>query len=347
LTLLGPVVNIDQPANQAWVNGGGSMKLPSKTDFQGNPLKEPIDVTVYWTERMFFDGKIAEFDGNVQAEQGDPQGGGASLACRKLEVVLDQTVSLKETQGPRGEQPAALYRMLCDQDCRLEKGVRNGDRWEQYQRIEGREVLFDNPSSQLNVYGPGLVTMLHEGSTGDLTGGTPMRSAPARERGQASETKLTRIQFGGHMQANKASGVVIFTERIQLSHVPGATPDAVIDPDKLPVGGLWLACNKLKAVSRRIDEKTVAQEFEATDRVRILGRLASGEFSGTADLVKYVESKDLLILEGQNGNYATLTRQVAPGRPKEPVQAKRIWYWRSLNQVKLDETNQIQVSPGR
>jgi hypothetical protein len=108
---------------------------------------------------------------------------------------------------------------------------------------------------------------------------------------------------------------------------------------------MTLSCNKLRAVSRRLDANTVAQEFEATDRVRLKGKLASGEFSGQSDLVKYDESKDQLILEGQNGNLATLSRQLAPGRPKEPVKAQRIWYWRSENRVKLDGTDQIQVNP--
>lgn len=361
LTLLGPLVHIDQPANNAWINGAGSMKLPARTDFQGNPLQEPVEVTIFWTERMFFDGKIAEFDGNVQAEQGDSDLGGGRLACQKLEVVLDRAVSLKEPRQRDGEPLPGLHRMLCDRGCRLEKGVRSGDRWEQYQRIEAREVLFDNPSSQLNVYGPGIVTMLHEGSAGGFAGalakpqGSPQTnrsnkqpSVPQADRGntaRATETKLTRIHFGGHMQANRASGVVLFTDRIQLMHGPGSDPDAEIHPDRLPVGGLWLGCNRLRAVSRRQEDGTVAQEFEAADRVRIQGRLSSGEFSGQADVVKYVESKDLLILEGQNGNLATLMRQVAPGRPREPVRAKRIWYWRSLNQVRLDETDHIQVNP--
>lgn len=349
LKLLGPTVNIDQPANNAWVNGGGSMRLPSKTDFQGNPLKEPVDVTVYWTDSMFFDGKIAEFDGNVQADQGDTSLGGARLACQKLEVVLDRTVSMKDPQGKPSEQPAALYRMLCDRNCRLEKGVREGAKWKQFQRIEGREVLFDNPSSQLNVYGPGVVHMLHEGSSGDLAGTAPLpapkTTAPKKDAKEA-EMKLTRINFQGHMQANKASGVVIFTDHIDLIHVPASDPDAPIDPLKLPIGGMWLGCNKLRAVSRRIDANTVQQEFEATDRVRIQGRMASGEYSGQADIVKYDESKDLLILESTGTNLATLSRQIAPGRPKEPVRAKRIWYWRTENRVRLDDTDVIQVTPG-
>src|SRR5262249_54576259 len=35
ITMIGPEVNIDQVANKAWVNGIGSMKMPSTTDFEG------------------------------------------------------------------------------------------------------------------------------------------------------------------------------------------------------------------------------------------------------------------------------------------------------------------------
>jgi hypothetical protein len=348
LTLLGTVVNIDQPANNAWVNGPGSMKLPTKTDFQGNPLKEPTEVTIYWSERMFFDGKIAEFGGNVQAEQGDLNHGGARLACQELQVFLDRTVSLKETQGQAAEQPAALHRMLGTDDCRLEKGVREGDTWRQYQRIEGKAVVFDNPSSQLNVSGPGTVHMLHEGAAGDLAGVAPPPSrtvSPAKPV-QPAEMKLTRIEFGGHMAANKASGVVTFLDRVRLVHLPATHPDTRIDLDALPPGGMWLACNKLQAVSKRVDKKTVTQEFVASDRVRIKGRQAGTEFSGQADLATYDESKDQLILEGQGSSRATLARQVVPGRPPEKVSARKIWFYRHENRVRFDDTDTIQVNPG-
>jgi hypothetical protein len=340
-------VNIDQVDNKAWVNGVGSMKMPSKTDFEGTALKEPVDVIIYWNERMFFDGRFAEFDGGVQADQGDLQTNGARLVSKRLEVVLDRFVSFKEKQPGQGEQPAALYRLMCDQDCRLEKGTKEGGRWRQFQRVTGREVAFENPTSELSVYGPGTVHMLQLGSRqgtnplGKAPASDPLKPAPSQKPGDA-EMKLTRINFEGHMQANKNTNTVVFSIGVNLVHLPAEHPDLKIDEDNLPPGGFAMTCGRLTATTRKIDAKTTSQEFEATTRVQLRAK----SFRATADLVKYDESKDLLILEGINGNPAVLYRQKGgPGSPLEPVKAKKIWFWQKENRASFDGTETIQVNP--
>ena len=339
LRIMGPEVNIDQMENKAWVNGGGSLSMPSRTDFQGAPLDKPVEVVIYWNERMYFDGKYAEFAGNVQADQDN-----ARLTCGTLQVVLDRYVSLQETKRDGKQVPAALDRMLCDQRVTLQNGIREGDKWVEYQRIEGQEVAFDNPSAELNVKGPGALYVLQTGNPADGPFRPPSEPSANRVRDSAkkpsSRMMLTRIRFHGTMQASRANGVVVFLEDVELVHIPADDPDVRIDLDRLPKDGLLLRCGMLKGLNPRMSDRTTTQVFEANYQVRVHAR----EFFAQADKVKYDESKDLLILVGQGGNLARLWRQKAPGTPPEEIRAKKVWYWRKQNKVRFDETDTIKVN---
>jgi hypothetical protein len=138
------------------------------------------------------------------------------------------------------------------------------------------------------------------------------------------------------MQANKATGIVVFIQGVQLLHLPAEDPDVPVDPDNLPEGGMWMRCHKLRGLNRKLDDKTSTNEFEATGRVFVRAR----EFSAQADFVKYDQSKELLILEGEGSN-ARLWRQTRPGLEPQKTEAKRIWYWRNTNTIRFDETDSI------
>src|SRR5207245_2012317 len=69
LIIMGPEVNIDQTKNTAWVNGIGAMTMDSNTGFQGEKLNRTVPLTIHWNKSMYFNGKFAEFHGNIQADQ--------------------------------------------------------------------------------------------------------------------------------------------------------------------------------------------------------------------------------------------------------------------------------------
>src|SRR5262249_19582790 len=92
LNIFGTEVNIDQKTDMAWVISVGMMRMPSTADFQGMnrdgpappaPKRDtPVDLKVYWTRDMLFNGKRALFHGNVQAEQE-----ASRLTCEKMQVL--------------------------------------------------------------------------------------------------------------------------------------------------------------------------------------------------------------------------------------------------------------------
>src|SRR5262249_41026915 len=136
MIITGPEVNIDQVANKAWVNGLGSLKMPSESDLNGQKLAKPKDLTIRWHEDMDFNGQCAVFHGDSQAEQED-----AHLTCQDLQVFFDRAISLRA--GEKGDTPARVKELVCDRKVRVEDTTREGSRLLRYQRLVSAELQFD------------------------------------------------------------------------------------------------------------------------------------------------------------------------------------------------------------
>ncbi len=122
LIVVGPEIEVDQGDNTAIVDGDGYMKMENTTDFQGNPLKKPEWLTVFWKKLMRFEGSFAEFHGDIEAEQAHSR-----LQCQMLQVYFDKPVSLGDQRGaekkdrPKGEEPAKAKKLLCDRSVKVEE----------------------------------------------------------------------------------------------------------------------------------------------------------------------------------------------------------------------------------
>ncbi|MBV9122330.1 MAG: hypothetical protein JO112_03080, partial [Planctomycetes bacterium] len=177
-SILGPEVTIDQKTNVAQVNGLGVMKLPASNDFGGRPLAHAAEITIVWRDSMLFDGKCAEFHGDIQAKQQNSR-----LLCQEMQVFLDRAISFKE--GDRGRQPAKVQKLLCDKQVFVEDKTLQGTQLVNYKRLTTPVVSFDNEEGKVTAAGPGLVHILQPGSDEDplLNPTTPNsgpKPAPAR-----------------------------------------------------------------------------------------------------------------------------------------------------------------------
>ena len=334
MVVLGPFIELDQTQNIVQVTGQGRMRLPSKSDFEGAALKEPTDVVLTWTKRMLFDGRSAEFDGQVVALQGS-----ASLSCQKLTVVLDRQISLRERlpEEKGKEQPATLRRLLCNQEVVLEKRLNEGTPQYDYQRVRGSQLDFDNIQGLLIVQGPGQVDIVRPGQDMVHVAQNQRQAQP-----QIAGLKLTRIIFHGRMEAQPKSGLVIFTDgQTELFHLPSTNPDREIDADRLPPGGLYMTCKILKGMNRKVESQQAIQEYEASSQIRI----RFGENSAQADHLKYEEQKGWLILEGRNGNLVTLSRQQKTGEKPQLIRAGQIIYRVKEGTFHFNNTDSLNVLP--
>jgi lipopolysaccharide export system protein LptA len=334
------------------------MKMPSDKTFNGDALEKPVELTVHWNRDMFFNGRYALFHGGIQAEQENSR-----LACQTLQVFLDRFVSLKETekvastaQGQKPDAPAKVQKLVCDkdvriEDCKREEGKARG-KVVSYQCIEAPILSLDNEENVVTAPGPGIVRLLQLGPKDDSTTGSPgmpMQPAGAPKPPGATpppeEMKLTRINYLGRMFGNNTTRTAVFYDSVEVVHVPTENPNLVIDVDKpLPQGAMYLRCNQLKVYSRKVpgtqtqnqntgkpEEKT-NQELEAHGKAMVQAQ----EFWGRADVIKYDESKELVVFESAEGNLATLYRVKVRGGQAEEIRGKKIFYWRRTNDFKIE-----------
>jgi lipopolysaccharide export system protein LptA len=334
LFILGPDINIDQTTNEAEVRGLGAMRLPSRANLDGSPLDKETELTISWENRMLFRGQDARFWGKIHAEQGS-----GHLACSFMQVFLDRKISLRE--GEKTDQPAKVQKLVCDKDVWIEDFTRQGRRLVASKRIDCISLSVDNDTqtddSQLDASGPGRVRLFQVGTSQELLPGLTTarpssRPSPARpgqkpvqtpSKGE-EERKLTQVIYQGKMSANNKRGIATFYDKVELYNVPATDPDMKIDDKRLPPDGVFLTCEKLEVLSHKLPNGTTTKEMRAYRKVFI----ESQDFSGLADVVKYDESKEQIILEGTEGKPAILYREKVRGRERETIKGKKITYMR-------------------
>lgn len=339
LFLSGPEIKLDQQQNTIEVVRAGTMRLPTRSDFEGRTLAQETDLTLEWTTQMLFDGSVATFVGNVRAEQQQ-----ARLTAGKLNVELDQKLSLKRRpEGAAKDKPIALLRLIGGNGVILE---RRGEKVGEYQRVQGDQLDFNNQRKVL------LVNGKSDGGQGQFDllsaqGDTLGLGGPAAPAGAPPRLKLTRIHFD-RMEAEQASGVVTFRggqNIVELYHAPTDNVDLELKPEQLPPGSLYIGCRRLMARAGKAG--TGAQElleFQCEERVRV----EANEFNASADRLHYDVPKELLTLEALGGHQVTLHRFAAKGARGDRVHSQKLIYDRRTGQIKNIGINQINIGgPGR
>ncbi len=336
--IVGPVVNIDQPNNKAWVDGVGAMKMDSDKDFQGHALKEPTPLTVHWSKSMYFDGREAEFHGGVQAEQQNSR-----LLCKSMQATLDKYVSLKE--GNKGGQSAKVRTLVADQSVIVEDTELDPKgKLVKYQRLECPELSVDNEEGEVHASGPGLLRILQRGSEEPGVGQPSATPTPQPARpGAEDELKLTRVNYAGRMYANDKTHTAIFTDNVHVVNVP--SDDINLEPniDKLPENGLYLHTDRLEVYSRQEPNAKPSQQMKATGHCFFKAHdTQSQDNSGRAEIITYDESKDQVILYGGQGGLAYVYQEKAKGTAPKELKAEKIIYLRKTGEYQGINTRGVQ-----
>src|SRR5207237_536518 len=109
-------------------------------------------------------------------------------------------------------------------------------------------------------------------------------------------------------------------------------PELKINPNRPPEGYMYLRCNKLEVFSHKLPDGRTSKEMKALGKAEVEAK----EFSGRADVIKYDESKEQVILEGNDGNPAVLYREKVRGGPKDMMSAQKITYRRTDGTFKVE-----------
>jgi lipopolysaccharide export system protein LptA len=356
--IVGDRIKIDQAANTVTVTDGpGAMRLQSKTDFQGKALDKPVPMWINWKKDMFFNGRFAEFSGNIQGEQED-----AHLACQSLQVLFDHFISLKE--GNRGGPPPRVKNLVCDRDVRVDNQTVEGGKVVRYQQIASRSLTMnplepDAPppgpapqrpagdGNEILAPGPGEVRILQLGGQDPLAppaaGGQVTSAKPPADDKAAKPNavmKMTYISYGddsdsGSMYANSKTKTATFTGKVRALNLPCTDPHMKIDLDavraRMPEGAMYLEAQRLKVVDTG-DEKKSQQEMTAEGRVSVQAR----DFWGHSAKLYYNEAKDQIIFEGGTDGLARLYRVRQKGAEPQKIEGKKITYIRSTGMFKIE-----------
>jgi hypothetical protein len=354
LTMQGKEVNIDQRANRAWINDIGVMQILTATDFEGNKLAQPTQLTIHWNKEMQFDGKRALFSGGIAAEQNNSR-----LRCQELQADLDRPVSFKE--GQRNGPPAKVEHLVCshgqNKDLVMVEDTKfDGSKLAGYQRLYSQELHVDNAEGKMQAPGPGILNLLQLGAAEDGVpsfSGVSKTSQPKTKARQ--ELQLTRVYYFGRLHADNKQQIATFYDDVKVYHLPADDPDISVDEAHPPAGCMILRCKMLKVLSKVLPNGQKNQHMQATGQVRIQGRSQSPttgkgnansgndspDYWGDAQVLTYDESSDWIILDGGEG-YAHLYRVLAPGAKPDQIEARKIHYNRKDRTYKADGISNIQ-----
>ena len=122
--IVAPEVHIDQAANKSWCYCPGAMRIDSNTNFNGEPLATPEQLTVHWGESMLVYGDYAEFHGNILADQKSPKAKQEDDPTSAWPATLFSCFSI----GPislrgdhTGEPQPKVRNLVCDRNVQVEQ----------------------------------------------------------------------------------------------------------------------------------------------------------------------------------------------------------------------------------
>lgn len=331
LSLLGLSIRLDQFDNEAFVKGEGSMKIVSTTDLQGNKLEKPSDLLIAWKTEMRFDGKIANFVGNVQADQENSR-----LLCHSMQATLDK--AMKFSQDPNnsgGARSANIERVVCDTEpadgsapASVVDSLREHGRLVRYQRIEARELSVYKSDGRLDAAGPGEVRILQMGPKETISAAPqngprlPKPPGPPEE-----ELKLTFVRYNKKLIANNQPRIARFWENVEVLHLPADNPrlqdnfNRLID--KLPAGALYLKCDQLDILTQ-----PQAGSAKTTHIMVANGKavVQFDEYYGSANVIKYNEAQQQIIFEGLPGQPAVVNVMKGVGAKPRTLRGEKFIY---------------------
>jgi hypothetical protein len=268
----------------------------------------------------------------------------ASLKCQSMQVTLDKFISFKE--GQKDKQDAKLEKLVCESRVFAEdKTLTPEGKLRAWKRLWGTALDADNPEGRMIVPGPGRVDNVSEGAA-DLNPagsapaqpGQPAPKAPAPDAKQEVLLKFTRVDFEGRMFGNNKPGFkhAIFYDHVEVFHQPGDDPNVQVNPNQPPKDGFYMRCNNLNVSTLERDGKS-SQYMVAKGSAFF----RTPEFFGNADTIKYDESQEIVIFEG---NPTTLFKLVPGGGKPQRIQGTKILYNRKTGTFTLEGGQVIQSS---
>lgn len=324
---------LDRAKNRTWINGPGALRLPVKNDFDGQKLATPALLTVWWQEKMEFDGLTATFVDDVKAVLNDSR-----LQCEEMTVLLAQRYSFSGDQ--KNAPQAEVRRIVCQDNVAIDQSQYIDKELIEIRRARMATLTLDQTTHLTDGVGPGEVVLWRPGR-GKRAALAPRAVAQANRplESDVTDWELTHVTFSGAMNGNLSDRQMTFHDRVRIVYGPVAHPLDTIDPDSsLPKDGGVMECAKLEIVQHQgAGSQKAYVELRADGDVKLEGRA----FYAQADSISFDESKELYTLRSKGSRQVTIWRQTTPGGNYDEASAKSMRFIPSRSYLETDKTTGI------
>jgi hypothetical protein len=296
---------------------------------------------------LSFRGGVEAEQTNVKVVDNQPEKELNKVLCPSMDVTLDRPVAFKRLQqAPTPGKPAnaddqpKIKRVQCHRGeegrgmVTVASNTWRRDRLVRHHEIIAPEVAYENDSAEMSSTGPGEMRLFQLGDAIDTTTGAPPTNAPAQKSPSSNEQtfKLTQVRFADLMRASDRTQWANFKGQVRVYHGPTDDQNLVINPDKLLPGFFTLTCQDLD-----VSTHTQGTRRWATMDAKGKADVYAPDFSGRADVIKYDEQKDQLVVfeSNERSSPAMLYYKKVIGQSPDELLAREIFYWRANNRVKL------------
>lgn len=306
--LEGRALHLARAANRAWVEGAGMFRVPVDRDFEGRALPRPNFLDVWWERQMDFDGKLAEFHGDVRAVLDR-----TTMKCQKMGVTLDQRISFSEFD-PEAAKTVSLGGIICQEGVDFENKTYDAAGVLQDLYLAHMwELTVDRLQNTTTAQGPGWIKRWSRGQAAAVVPVDPHRVRANRPlRASSADWKYLRVDFDYRMQGNLERQISTFHDGVRVIYGPVARPLDVLNEDHLPKDSGWLRCRQLDVEYVSVKVPAGSSPGPLKGYLNLTGRenvdLEGYQFLAKADVVTYDQSKDLYTLSANGSGQVTVHR---------------------------------------
>ena len=296
---------------------------------------------------MDFDGQLVRFVGQVEVRGIYPAKNGDRLHLLsigdQLHATFNRYVAFERTKS-RDDLDVAELRFMGDvftenQTFNTQDVITSRD------RMKARDMVLDRRTGQFHADGPGWITSTRY-DTADLSRSLPR--APAGRNASGTWTRsgtsrliYLRVDYQNEIEGNIDKREAVFQHYVRAVYGPVQSWDQTLDPDQrggLGPQGIVMTCQRLFVTETGTPPQS-GLELSAVGDTLVEG----STFTATAQRLSYIQAKDQLVLDGENG-LARLQRQERPGGKPTEFSARLIKYWVGTGQVEVFGATQLDYS---
>lgn len=350
----GNELHLDRSKNLAWVNGGGVLQLLVTKSMDNKKLKVPVPLRVWWKEQMRFDGRTAQFFGDVRSVLEENE-----MQCQQMNIELTEQISFvedaddlgdifngdKDTSDKEGvealgspgsfsslarlesqkptskKQRPEIFSVLCQDDVMVRSREYKDKKLIAIRHAHFAKFAMNEQTGESEASGPGWITSWNRGG-GKRAGLTKTAIARANDpiSTEKSEWEYWRVNFVGTTKGNVKHRTATFQDRIKVIYGPVERPLEIIDPDKLspknfPKKAVVMRCQKLRGTQHpETKTREAFMEMVADGNAELEGK----QFHARADRISFDESKEQYTLRSWAPRKAVIWMQNSVGDEYSP-----------------------------